>query len=179
MQETELIKRSQKNDAEAFCMLIGEYEKRIYNIAYKFMRNEHDAQDAAQDAIIKMYTNIRKFSFNSAFSTWMYRVTANTCLDLLRKKKVNVQIEDYENMTVSRDGNPDAETINRELGDSIKQAISQLPEKYIPIIVLKDVDGLKYEEIAEILQISVGTVKSRISRAREKLRTILLAKNLI
>lgn len=179
MQETELIKLSQNNDADAFCDLIGMYERKIYNIAFKFMRNEHDAQDAAQDSIVKIYTNIRKFSFQSTFSTWMYRVTANTCLDALRKKKANAQIEDYENITVSDMGNPDADTINRELGDTIKQAIQLLPEKYIPIIVLKDIEGLKYEEIADVLQISIGTVKSRISRAREKLRDILLTKNLI
>ncbi len=179
MQESDLIKQAQKGDEDAFCELVCKYEKRIYNIAYKFLRNEYDAQDAAQDAIIKMYSNIRKFSFQSAFSTWMYRVTANTCLDLLRKKKPDTDLEDFERYAVSRDGNPDSETINRELGENIKRAIRMLPEKYIPIIVLKDMEGMKYEEIAQILGISVGTVKSRISRAREKLRDILVAHRLM
>ncbi len=179
MQEVDLIKQAQKNDEMAFCALIERYEKRIYNIAYKFLRNEHDAQDAAQDAIIKMYTNIRKFSFQSAFSTWMYRVTANTCLDMLRKKKPDTDLDEFERFAVSKDGNPDRDTINRELGENIKAAIRMLPEKYIPIIVLKDMEGLKYEEIAAILNISVGTVKSRISRAREKLRDILVSNRLI
>ncbi len=143
------------------------------------MRNDHDAQDAAQDAIIKMYHNIKKFSFQSAFSTWMYRVTANTCLDILRRKKANAQIEDFENLIVSRDGNPDRDVLNNELGESIKSCIRMLPEKYIPIIVLKDIEGLKYEEIAQVLRISVGTVKSRISRAREKLREILISKRML
>lgn len=179
MHETELIKRAQKGDDQAFCALIDGYEKKIYNIAYRFMRNEYDAQDAAQDAIIKMFTNIKKFSFQAAFSTWMYRVTANTCLDLLRKKKPDTGIEEYERYAVSREGNPDADTINKELGDSIKKAINLLPEKYVPIIILKDVEGLKYEEIAQVLDISVGTVKSRISRAREKLRDILISKRML
>lgn len=174
MQETELVRRAQKGDEESFCALIGQYEKRIYNIAYKFLRNEYDAQDAAQEAIIKMFTNIRKFSFQSAFSTWMYRVTANTCLDMIRKRRPDTDLEDFERYAVSRVGNPDSDTINRELGENIKSAIRMLPDKYIPIIVLKDMEGLKYEEIAEVLHISVGTVKSRISRAREKLRDILV-----
>lgn len=179
MQDVELIKMAQRGDGQAFCVLIDHYEKKIYNIAYKFMRNEHDAQDAAQDAIIKMYTNIKKFSFQAAFSTWMYRVTANTCLDLLRKKKPDTGIDEYERYAVSKDGNPDAVTLNKELGNNIKKAIQLLPEKYIPIIILKDIEGLKYEEIAQILGISVGTVKSRISRAREKLRDILISKKLL
>ncbi len=179
MQDSELVKLAQKDDEQAFCALIQKYEKRIYNIAFKFMRNEYDAQDAAQDAIIKMFTNIRKFSFQSAFTTWMYRVTANTCLDLLRKKNPSADIEEFERLAVSPEGNPAADTINRELGNAIKDAIRLLPEKYIPIIVLKDMDGMKYEEIAEIMNISVGTVKSRISRAREKLRTILISQNIL
>ena len=174
MQEAELIKLAQKGNQESFCSLIEAYEKKIYNIAYKFMRNEHDAQDAAQEAIIKIYTNLHKYLFNSSFSTWMYRVTANTCMDLLRKRKANVGIENFENLFVSKEGNPDSESINKELGDNIKKAINLLPEKYIPVIVLKDVNGLKYEEIAEILKLTLGTVKSRIARAREKLRDILI-----
>ncbi|MDL2237576.1 sigma-70 family RNA polymerase sigma factor [Christensenellaceae bacterium OttesenSCG-928-K19] len=179
MQETELIKSAQNGNVQAFDELISAYEKKIYNIAYKFMRNDHDAQDAAQDAIIKMYGNLKKFSFQSAFSTWMYRVTANTCLDILRKKKANAQIDDFENVITSRDGNPDKEALNNELGAGIKSCIRMLPEKYIPIIVLKDVEGMKYEEIAEIMKISVGTVKSRISRAREKLRELLITKKIL
>lgn len=179
MNEIELVKQAQKGDEEAFCALITGYEKRIYNIAYKFMRNEYDAQDAAQDSIIKMYTHIQKFSFQSAFSTWMYRVTANTCLDMLRKRKPDTGIEEFERLAVSNEGNPLEDTVNNELGDSIKAAIKLLPEKYIPIIVLKDMEGLKYEEIAAVMQISVGTVKSRISRAREKLRDILKSRGVI
>lgn len=179
MPEGELIKRAQQGDAEAFSALIETYDKRIYAIAYKFMRNDHDAQDAAQESILKMYMNIHKFSFRSAFSTWMYRVTANTCLDLLRKKKTHEDIDEACNYIVSEDGEPMKEALNHELGEVIKKAICQLPERYVPIIVLKDVDGKKYEEIAQILGISVGTVKSRLSRGREKLRNILLGEDIL
>jgi RNA polymerase sigma-70 factor (ECF subfamily) len=97
----------------------------------------------------------------------------------LRRKNPSVDIEEFERLAVSTEGNPSADTINRELGNAIKDSIRLLPEKYIPIIVLKDMEGLKYEEIAGILNISVGTVKSRISRAREKLRAILISNDLI
>ncbi|MEA4854134.1 MAG: sigma-70 family RNA polymerase sigma factor [Christensenella sp.] len=181
MQEKEWILDAQKGDSEAFCALIEKYEKRIYNIAYKFMQNSSDAQDAAQDAIIKMYGNIQKFSFQSAFPTWMYRVVANTCLDLLRKKKamITVSTEEYENNAVSREGNPEAEAENNDLGQNIRMAVQELNEKYRLVLVLKDMEGLKYEEVAEILKITPGTVKSRLFRAREKLRKLLMERNLI
>lgn len=173
MTEIELVKLAQGGDRDAFSQLIETYDKRIYAIAFKFMRNDHDAQDAAQEAIMKMYLNIKKFSFKSAFSTWLYRVTANTCLDLLRRRKTYDDIDSMGHYAVSTDGEPLKETLNSELGDVIRAAIYQLPEKYIPIIILKDVDGKKYEEIAKILGITVGTVKSRLSRGREKLRNML------
>ncbi len=173
MQEKEWILEAQKGDGEAFCALIGKYENQIYNIAYKFMQNSFDAQDAAQDAIIKMYGSIRKFSFQSAFSTWMYRVVANTCLDLIRRRKPSVPMEEYTDAAVSRDGNPDEQAQNNELGRSIRAAVQELSEKYRTVLILKDMEGLKYEEVAEILSITPGTVKSRLFRAREKLRRIL------
>ncbi|WP_066646829.1 RNA polymerase sigma factor [Christensenella timonensis] len=179
MQEKEWILEAQKGDSDAFCALIGKYENKIYNIAYKFMQNSFDAQDAAQDAIIKMYGSIRKFSFQSAFSTWMYRVVANTCLDLIRRRKPSVPMEEYTDAAVSRDGNPDEQAENNELGRSIRAAVQELSEKYRTVLILKDMEGLKYEEVAEILSITPGTVKSRLFRAREKLRRILEEKRIV
>ncbi|MEA5003646.1 MAG: sigma-70 family RNA polymerase sigma factor [Christensenella sp.] len=179
MQEKEWILKAQKGDGDAFCALIGQYENKIYNIAYKFMQNSFDAQDAAQDAIIKMYGSIRKFSFQSAFSTWMYRVVANTCLDLLRRRKPSVPVEEYSDAVVSREGNPAEQTENNELGRSIRAAVQELSEKYRMVLILKDMEGLKYEEVAEILSITPGTVKSRLFRAREKLRKILEEKQIV
>lgn len=179
MQEREWILMAQKGDGDAFCALIGKYENKIYNIAYKFMQNSFDAQDAAQDAIIKMYRSIRKFSFQSAFSTWMYRVVANTCLDALRARRPSVPMEEYSDAAVSREGNPDEQAENSELGRGIRTAVEELSEKYRSVLVLKDMEGLKYEEVAEILSITPGTVKSRLFRAREKLRKILEEKQVI
>ncbi len=179
MQEKEWILKAQEGDSDAFCALIGTYENKIYNIAYKFMQNSFDAQDAAQDAIIKMYGSIRKFSFQSAFSTWMYRVVANTCLDSLRRRKPSVPVEEYSAVAVSKEGNPHERAENNELGRSIRAAIQELSEKYRMVLILKDMEGLKYEEVADILSITPGTVKSRLFRAREKLRKILEEKQVI
>lgn len=177
MSEESLIRRAQKGDADAFTQLISAHEKRVYNIALKFMRNDADAQDAAQDAIIKIYRNIGKYSFRAAFSTWTYRLTVNACLDLLRRKKDEHSLEGVELFLQSNDGLPDRDTLNRELGGAIKNAVLLLPEKYMAVIVLKDIDGMKYEEIAQILRISVGTVKSRLARGRDKLRELLVSAN--
>ncbi|MEG0585124.1 MAG: sigma-70 family RNA polymerase sigma factor [Christensenellaceae bacterium] len=179
MHENEWIKTAQKGDNDAFCELISTYESKIYNIAYKFMRNTHDAQDAAQEAIIKMYANLSKFHFNASFSTWMYRVVANTCLDLLRKQKSSVPIEDYADFMISKEGNPDEKAINHELRHNIRQALKLLPQKYMEIIVLRDVQGLSYEEVSKILKLSDGTVKSRLSRGRQKLKNILIEKKIL
>ncbi len=176
MQEADLIRRAQSGDSDSFSMLIETHEKRIYNVAYKFMQNEPDAQDAAQDTIIKMYTNIGKFNFKSSFLTWAYRVCANTCLDLLRKKKPDVQVEEYVNVVESKTGNPENETVNNELSRNISRCIKSLAQKYMAVLVLKDIEGMRYEEIAQILKISVGTVKSRLSRAREKVRSEMVSK---
>ena len=170
---------AQKGDQDAFCALISQYENKIYSIAYKFMQNSHDAQDAAQDAMIKMYGSIGKFSFQSAFSTWMYRVVANTCLDALRRRRQGAPPSGKEEVSISREGNPDEEAINRELGRNIRLAVQELSEKYRMVLVLKDMEGLKYEEVAGILGITQGTVKSRLFRAREKLRKLLVEKQVL
>lgn len=179
MLEAELIKQAQQGDDAAFETLIESHERRIYNIAYKFMGNDADAQDAAQEAIIKMYHNMNKYSFRAAFTTWMYRVIVNTCLDLKRKKKDEISFETQEYMAASTHGNPDADLLSSELKGQIKHAVRLLPEKYMTILVLIDIEGLKYEETAEILDMSVGTVKSRLSRAREKLRELLVKQKIL
>lgn len=175
MQEEALIRLAQRGDTDAFTQLIATHEKRVYNIALKFMRNDTDAQDAAQDAIIKIYRNIGKYSFRAAFSTWVYRLTVNACLDLLRRKKEEQSFEGAELFLQSSEGLPDRDTLKRELSDTIKSAVLLLSEKYMPVIVLRDIDGMKYEEIAQILRISVGTVKSRLARGRDKLRELLVS----
>ncbi len=175
--EKDLILKAQKGNRDAFCKLLQAHEAKIYALCFKYMQNTHDASDAAQDAIIKIFLNIAKFRFNSAFSTWVYRIVVNTCVDLLRKKKNIVTLEAYE--TRSPYANPDEDVISAEFMAGLKQAVADLPIDFKNVLILKDLEHKKYEEIARILDISEGTVKSRLSRAREKLKKLMEMRHLL
>lgn len=176
-----LIEKSQSGQVKAFEELILNYEKKAYNIAYKVLRDEQDALDISQEAFIKLYKNINKFEFQSSFSTWLYRIVMNTALDFNKKKKLSTVSlnETYE------DGNEKLEIAdNYETPESaletkisrniIKEGIDSLDQEHRVVILLRDVEGFSYDEIAEITSTNKGTVKSRISRARKKLKTWLI-----
>jgi len=177
VEEKDLIKKAQNGDREAFCTLMEAHESKIYALSFKYMQNTHDASDAAQDAMLKIFLNIGKFRSDAAFSTWVYRIVANTCVDLLRRKKTLVPLENYESK--SPYANPDEDLISAEFMTGLKQAVADLPSDFKSVLVLKDLEHQKYEDIARILQISEGTVKSRLSRAREKLRRMMEARQLL
>ena len=179
--EKELIKRAKNNDLSAFEELIRMHEKNVYNIALKILGNEHDASDAAQEAFIKMFKNIRKFRGDSKFSTWVYRIAHNVSLDILRKNsKKTVSIDDEDNqITNFADSSPSPEqiVIENEKSQMLKNAINSLPPVSRTAIMLRDINGFSYEEIAKIQNCSLGTVKSRINRARIQLREIITKQN--
>lgn len=176
--EQMLIHRCKNGDLNAFEILITEYDKKIYNIAYGLVGNPEDAKDIAQDALIKAFINIKKFREESTFSTWIYRIVINTGKDFLRRGRVNLShsLEDSDYKIELKDESPGPlETLeNREKKDEIRHALMQLKEEYRSVILLKDIQGLSYQEIAEILEIQLGTVKSRISRGRYLLRKIFM-----
>ena len=174
-----LVKRAQSGDKAALEELILLYEKSVYNIAFRFMGNEADACDAAQEALIKIYRRIGSFRHHSSFSSWIYRLSVNTCLDALRKRKRaplsldqsmenGVPFEDEHHLT------PEAHALSLEKSEDIQTAINTLSADHKSVIILRDISGLSYDEIAECLDISVGTVKSRINRGRQKLRALLV-----
>ncbi len=176
-QDDFLVHKAQKGDVEAFEELICAYEHRIYNIAYKMMGNPEDAMDVAQEALLKIYKSLKKFKNQSTFSTWVYRVAMNTCLDELRKKKRGFLLlmndaEGYGNGIVdsSSDSLPEVSYERKERLKSLQNAIQELIPDYKSVIILRDIQGFSYEEIAEILHCPLGTVKSRINRARTELR---------
>ena len=177
IEEKDLILQAQKGNKDAFCELMEAHEKKIYALSFKYMQNTHDASDAAQEAILKVYINLAKFRFQSAFSTWVYRVVVNTCVDMLRKRKNTVSLEDYE--TRSPYANPDQEVLYSEFKTGLLNAVADLPANFKSVLILKDMEHKKYEEIARILGISEGTVKSRLSRAREKLKKMLQLRHLL
>lgn len=175
-----LVKKSQSGDIESFELLISSYDKRAYNIAYRVMGNEEDAKDMAQEALLRVFRSIKDFKGQSAFSTWLYRIVTNVCLDELRKRKNDkyismdstIQTENGElHMELCSDKETPESAYERvEQRELIKSAINELSEDYKSVIVLRDIQGFSYDEISNMLDCSLGTVKSRINRARNMLR---------
>ncbi|MCK9216763.1 MAG: sigma-70 family RNA polymerase sigma factor [Firmicutes bacterium] len=175
-----LIMKSKKGDIDAFEELIKNYEKKAYNIAYRIMNNEEDAKDMTQEALIKIYKSIKNFRQESTFSTWIYRIVTNVCLDELRKRKKSETIPleintEGEKGTMRFEIGADEETPEDlyeqvELRQVIFNMINSLKEDYRTVIILRDMQGFSYEEISIILGCSLGTIKSRINRARNALK---------
>lgn len=177
--EIELIQNAQRGESPALEALLLKYEKVVYNVAYRFMGCEADAYDMSQDALIKIYKNIRAFRLESSFSSWVYRVTVNACLDGLRKrKKAPLSLDNtLESGVVLEDRmavSPEAHALNIEIKEDIQKAINTLTPDYRITVVLRDIQGLSYEEIADTLNISIGTVKSRLNRGRQRLKDLLI-----
>jgi RNA polymerase sigma-70 factor (ECF subfamily) len=178
-----LVSRSKAGDIAAFEELIGAYQKKIFNLAYRIIGNYDDAADLAQEALIRIFRSIGGFKEQSSFSTWIYRITTNVCLDEIRKRKSKkeysldeeVQVDDgqLKRQVMSEDPGPDEVFEREELRSMVKDAIDKLPEEQRIVITLRDIQGLSYDEIAEVLDCPGGTVKSRISRARQALKKVL------
>ena len=177
-----LAGKAASGDVDAFETLVLKYEKNIYNIALRMMPSAEDAKDVSQNVLIKIYNNLSNFKGDSLFSTWIYRITVNTCIDEIRKykRKNEVSIDD-EDKGIGRNIqdpalNPEQNIIASEGLNAVLEAVKELPEEYSTVINLRDIQGFAYSEIAEITDCSLGTVKSRISRARGKLKELLLKK---
>jgi RNA polymerase sigma-70 factor (ECF subfamily) len=181
--ETELIKKCQAGDTASFEKLVELYSDRAYAVAFGVMGNPHDASDMTQEAFIKVYENIKKFNFKSVFNTWLHRIVKNTCIDEIRKRKRKNEISldskyysgDGEYTMQIADNSPGVqETLEKqETEDMLWDALNTLDEKHRLVIVLADIKGYDYNEISEITELPLGTVKSRISRGRTKLAEII------
>ena len=173
--ERENIARAAKGDANAFETLMSAYEKKIYALCLRMRGNPHDGEDAAQEAMLRIWRTIGQYRFESAFSTWVYRVTASCCMDAIRKRQRHEQPSLEEMGEASgfdpADGSetPQEQTERKETRSAIRQAIAAVPEGMREVFLLRDVHGLSVEETAQALQIAQGTVKSRLARAREKI----------
>jgi len=183
-EEKLLVKRAKKGNISAFEELIIEHESKVYNIAYRILNNEEDAKDLSQEVFIKAFNSLHKFREDSSFSTWLYRIARNTCIDELRKRKgresysIDRDIQTDEG-TIPREFqdkqlNPEEELMNKELASQIQWALNHLSETYKEVIILRDFQGFDYKQISQILGCSLGTVKSRISRARTELKNVLI-----
>jgi RNA polymerase sigma-70 factor (ECF subfamily) len=177
-----IVERVIKGDLDAFSTLVDKYQDRVYSAVLNYVSNPEDAVDITQEAFVKAYSNIRRFNASSAFYTWLYRIAINAAIDFLRKRKNKiVDSLDDDRYTevgfepVSKDASTDPEKVvtRSEQVHVLRSAISELSEKLRAVIVLHDVEGLSQDEVAAILNVPVGTVKSRVSRARAELRSIL------
>jgi len=166
-----LIKRFIEGDESAFKSLILRHKEKVRNIIYLNLNSSEAADDVAQDVFITVYKNLKNFRFESQFTTWLYRITINKCKDHLRKVKIRSIFSPIKDSEEELGYLPNHE--NSDIANIVQEAISRLPDKLRIPLVLKDMEGLSYQEIAESVQCEIGTVKSRIFRAREGLRNIL------
>lgn len=172
--EEELISRAKDGDAQAFERLMSAYEKKVYCLCLRMMGSSHDGEDAAQEAMVRIWQKLSQYRGESGFSTWVYRVTASACTDALRKRARRAQpsLEVlHEEGFEPKDEAPTPQQ-NVEQGErkkALERAIQNIPEPMRLVFLLRDVHGRSVEETAEALGVSSGTVKSRLSRAREKI----------
>ncbi len=174
------LKSARHGDKRAIEELLSFYEKKVYNISLKLLQNAHDASDCAQESLIKVFNSLGKFKGDASFSSWVYRITANTATDFLRKRTrlQAVSLSESEEdgfyiKDIDPASSPEEMLKNTQLSSAIMNAITSLPDEQKKVIILCDVEGFAYDEIADILQVSIGTVKSRIFRGREKLKVLL------
>lgn len=178
--EKTLIKNSQNGDVKAFEELIAAYQKQIYNIAYRLIGNYHDASDMTQETIIKIFRSIGGYRGEAAFSTWIYRITVNTCRDELnrrqRKKETSYDSDDGEVFVEIPDYSSIPENIieKQRIRQYLEELILSLSPEYRIVMVLREQNGFSYQEISDYLNLSIGTVKSRINRARRSLQRKIL-----
>lgn len=174
--DTKLVKRVQKGDKGAFDMLVLKYQHKIVNLVMRYVRDPEQALDIAQDAFIKAYRALPRFRGDSAFYTWLYRIAVNTAKNHLaaqRRRPIDIELdlqdpEQYDlHAKLKETDTPEGVTISEELRKTVEKAIQLLPEDLRTAIVLRELDGMSYEEIAQTMECPVGTVRSRIFRARD------------
>lgn len=173
------IKQLLKGDKSSFAEIVEIYKDRVYQICYRMLGNPQEAEEMAQEAFIRAYINISSYKLDRKFSTWLFRIATNLCIDRIRKKKpdfyLDAEVSGTDGLTLysqvaANVQLPEEEIEHMELQETIQKEILKLPEKYRSVIVLKYIEELSLKEISEILDLPIGTVKTRIHRGREALR---------
>lgn len=189
MEETDLnlVKLARNGDRDAFSTLMERYQRKIFGLCYGMVRNHDDAMDLVQETFVKVYKNLERFEGQSSFYTWAYRIASNVCIDFLRKQKRRRTVDyddgiarnqddaiDGEELLPSRLGlNPARVHARKELLERIHDAMETLSPIHRQIILLREVEGLSYQEIADTTEVSIGTVMSRLHHARKNLQKAL------
>ncbi len=180
MDEKHILAKARKGDVTAFEKLVTLYERRVYIAALRSSASPEDAADITQEVFLRAWKSLETFRGNSGFATWLFRITANMCVDFARRRQSQPQTQaltvddDFERPIPDNHPTPEEHLENQELGRELAAALNEVSEDHRRIVLLRDVSGLSYTEIADALEISEGTVKSRLSRARLALRDILL-----
>ncbi len=183
----DLVQRVQAGDTAAFRALFDKFHRRAFAVAMGVVKNEDDALDAVQEAFVKVHKNIHKFEGSSSFYTWLYRIVMNVSIDHVRRtsRRRNLDFDEralHEESEVAGDGalvpsvtnaNPGKAALRRELGGAIQAALQELPEHHRAVIILREIEGMSYEEMAEALEVPKGTVMSRLFHARKKMQAAL------
>ncbi len=179
-EDFELLAKFKKGDQQAFELLVRKYKTTVFNTIYSIMGNAQEADDIAQEVFLKVYTKASSFKGKSSFSTWLYRITVNKCIDELRRRKNKIISYETEfnqeeklklkDVLASRENDITEKLRQKELQDIIQKAMNSLPEKYRIILTLKEIEGLSYKEISQIMKISLAKVKIWLFRARQKLK---------
>ena len=174
--DKELVKRAQKGDKTAFNALVTKYQIKVVNLVTRYVKDNDEAQDVAQEAFIKAYRGINKFRGDSAFYTWLYRIAINSAKNYLvsqsrKTPAYAVDVEDAEYMesatALKEFSTPEGQMLTDEIETTVYNAIKELPEDLKTAITLRELEGMSYDEIADVMQCPIGTVRSRIFRARE------------
>lgn len=179
--DRQLVALAQNGDPEAFAQLVRHYQKMVYNLALGKTGSHHDAEEVTQTAFLKAWQSIRSFQGKAAFSSWLYRLTVNAAIDLLRQRRAPALSLDDPDLPplADEDPGPEEASLAAERRRLLWQAIDRLPEAQRAPLVLREMEGLSYREIAQVLDLEEGTVKSRLARARLLLRRLLAESGLL
>ncbi len=179
-----LVERAREGDREAFGQLVDEYKDKIYNYVARMLNDPYQAEDVTQEAFLRAYKSLPRFRGASSFHTWLYRIASNLAIDVVRKRKrsepafsLDEPLEsddgEYEREIPDETGGPEERTSTRETRVAVRRAIMDLPEKLRDVMILYELQGETYEDIADILDVPLGTVKSRLFNARNRLKESL------
>lgn len=172
MTELEAIQSCQAGDIAGLHVLYEMHRKKVYNLSWRMLGTPQDGEDALQEVFLKVFDRIKNYRGDSAFSTWLYRMTTNHCLDLLRRRKI-LTFLGFENAPEAQDRKDSEKAVNLGLSPVIAKALEKLPEKQKACLLMREMDELSYEDIASALQLSLGSVKSNIHRAKAFLKETL------
>jgi RNA polymerase sigma-70 factor (ECF subfamily) len=181
--DKELVRLAQRGDPSAFRTLVERYQKKAFALAVGIVKDADEAMDVVQEAFVKVHRYLPEFKGDSSFYTWLYRITTNLAIDALRQRRgervdpddraVEAEIESLAEPPLAKAVDPQKAVLDSELGEQLLAALDQLPDKHRAILVLREVEGLSYEELAKVLKIPKGTVMSRLFHARLKMQQIL------